>query len=53
MVTYSGSLLPIKGLDVLQEVILSLTQKRRDIGFLLVGYPTDAMAQFVEAHGDF
>ena len=51
VVTYSGSLLPIKGLDVLQEVILSLTAKRRDIGFLLVGYPTDAMAQFVEEHG--
>ena len=51
VVTYSGSLLPIKGLDVLQEVILSLTKKRPDIGFLLVGYPTDVMAEFVEAHG--
>ena len=51
VVTYSGSLLPIKGLDVLQEVILSLTAKRRDIGFVLIGYPTETMAQFVEEHG--
>ena len=51
VVTYSGSLLPIKGLDVLQEVILSLTAKRRDIGFVLIGYPTETMAQLIDEHG--
>ncbi|HCK76671.1 MAG TPA: hypothetical protein DHW07_05955 [Gammaproteobacteria bacterium] len=50
VVIYSGSLLPIKGLDILQEVILSLTTKRRDIGFVLIGYPTETMAQFVDEH---
>ena len=50
VVIYSGSLLPIKGLEVLQQVILALTQRRQDIAFLLLGYPTAQMAAFVREH---
>ena len=47
IVVFSGSLLPIKGLDVLQHVILQLCRAREDIGFLLIGYPTDVMQRFM------
>jgi len=50
VVAYSGSLLPIKGLDVLQQVILLLKRKRSNIVFLLIGYPTDLIEAFVEKH---
>ncbi len=50
VVAYSGSLLPIKGLDVLQRIILSISKRRTDIVFLLIGYPTDLIRTFIEQH---
>mgnify|MGYP006427370571 FL=1 len=47
---YSGSLLPIKGLDVLKKLILTVTGRRHDICFLLLGYPTAEMEAFVAEH---
>ena len=47
---YSGSLLPIKGLDVLKELILTVTRRRHDICFLVLGYPTVEMEAFVAEH---
>ena len=51
VVAYSGSLLPIKGLDVLKQVMLSITERRRDISFLLIGYPTDEIEHFLSQQG--
>lgn len=47
---YSGSLLPIKGLDVLKELILTVTERRHDICFLVLGYPTVEMEAFIAEH---
>ena len=46
IVVYSGSLLPIKGIENLKMTVLELARRRDDICFLLVGYPTEDLEVF-------
>ena len=50
VVVYAGSLLPVKGLPTLHEVILSSARRGLGLHFLLVGYPTEQTTAFVREH---
>jgi len=47
---YTGALLGAKGLDVLKDVILRCKAAER-LHFLIIGYPTENLTPFLEAHG--
>ncbi len=47
VLVYSGSLLPSKGLPELHQVMHTLLQRRDDIHFLIIGYPTDETEYFL------
>lgn len=51
IVVYTGSLLRVKGLEVLQETLREAARRRLDARFLLVGYPVDEMRAYVDRHG--
>jgi glycosyltransferase involved in cell wall biosynthesis len=50
-VIYTGSLLPVKGLRDLHEVIARLLRERGDIRAVLVGYPVEETKAFLAAAG--
>ncbi len=50
IVVYSGALLASKGLDQLQSV-LGQSKSINDVHFLIIGYPTESLASFVDQQG--
>lgn len=50
-VIYSGSLLESKGLSQLLEVLERLLSRRSDVRVVLVGYPTEDVAAYLEGRG--
>lgn len=48
VVVYSGSLLPVKGLELLHEVVRVAAARALPVHFLLIGYPTDSSTSFVK-----
>lgn len=51
LVVYSGSLLPVKGLDALHATIAEVARRNLPVRFLLIGYPTQATAAFLRQRG--
>lgn len=49
VIVYSGSLLPGKGVQHVLEAIKEL-QQRRDLYFILIGYPVEEVQRYLEAH---
>ncbi len=50
IVVYSGALLASKGLDQLQSVLVQ-AKSIDDVHFLIIGYPIESLASFVDQHG--
>ena len=50
-VIYSGSLLPSKGLPVLLQLVEKLLNRRGDVRIVLVGYPVEEVAAFLQDKG--
>jgi len=50
LLVYSGALLESKGLAQLQDVI-TLSKELRGVHFLIIGYPTESLASFLEQQG--
>ena len=50
VVIYTGSLLPGKGIDHVLNSMTLLAQERRDLYWILVGYPVEDVADFLEKH---
>lgn len=50
VVVFTGSLLPVKGLPILHELIRLCAASSARPHFLLVGYPTEQTARFVADH---
>ena len=51
IVIYTGGLIEAKGLGTLREVILEAHRRQLECRFLLVGYPTGPMIDFVREQG--
>jgi glycosyltransferase involved in cell wall biosynthesis len=51
IVVFSGSLLPIKGLQILHEVIRLTAEQDLQMHFLIVGFPTESTEAFLKGHG--
>lgn len=51
LVVYSGSLLPVKGLQALLEAIAAADRRGLPLRFLLVGYPTGLASDFLAQRG--
>jgi len=51
IVIYTGSLLPGKGIDYLLEAIKDIIPLRKDIFFILVGYPKEHVEQYIQKYG--
>jgi len=52
IVIYSGSLLPGKGIDMLLESMRLVVRSHPDVSFVLVGYPKEAVEQFLRDWDD-
>ena len=50
-VIYTGSLLAVKGLEQLLEVVKQLLAKRSDVRVTLVGYPVEETTAFLKVNG--
>ena len=50
-VIYTGSLLAVKGLEQLLQIVERLLTKRSDVQVMLVGYPIEETAAFLKAKG--
>lgn len=50
-VIYSGSLLAVKGLQQLLQVVERLLTRRPDVRVVLIGYPVEETAAFMQAKG--
>jgi glycosyltransferase involved in cell wall biosynthesis len=48
VVLYTGSLLPGKGVQYVVDAMKILCNKRKDLFFVLVGYPRDEIAELIE-----
>jgi glycosyltransferase involved in cell wall biosynthesis len=51
VIVYSGSLLAGKGIDSLKYLMQRLPGRRDDLFFLIIGYPVDDMASFIDENG--
>lgn len=51
LVVYSGSLLPVKGLEVLLATIAEVADRGLAVRFALIGYPTQATEAFLRRRG--
>lgn len=51
VVVYAGSLLPVKGLDVLHETLRLAGARDLRAHFLVVGYPVESTERFVQERG--
>ncbi len=47
IVTYTGALVPNKGVQYLKEAILAVLQKNPNIFFVIAGFPAEDMSEFV------
>ncbi len=51
VVIYTGSLLPAKGVPVLLEAMFRILKRRKDVFFVLAGYPADEVRQMIRNRG--
>lgn len=51
IVIYTGLLMEVKGLSILQKIILEANKRNIHCHFLIVGYPGQVMIDFIEKHG--